>query len=104
MLLYTSTFKIALRNFAIEMPCLRLPLNTAYVNSYSNFFCSQMKNLPGTQFRNRVNLAAQFRNCVNLAAQFRNWLAISNLCSAISKFRKFANCAEHIQKKTLMKD
>ena len=33
---------------------------------------------------------------------FRNWLAISNLRSAISKLRKFANCAEHIHKDFLL--
>ena len=35
----------------------------------------------------------------NLSTQFRNWLAIFNFSCAISKLRKFANCAQHIHKK-----
>ena len=75
MLLYTSTLEIALHNFAISN------LRNAILKS-CKLGCAVSK------------LHKLGHAILKLACDF----TISNLQSAISKLRKFANCAEHIHR------
>ena len=77
MLLYTSTFKIVLRNSKIKFP-------------FQNWFAISSLCCTISKLREPANYAEQ------VAVQFWNWFAISNLCSSILKLRKFENCVKLI--------
>ena len=85
MLLYTSTSKIALHNFAISN------LHNAIWNCVH--LAARFGNCVNlvAQFGNCVNLAAQFGNCVTLAAQFQNWLVISLFLICTAQFQNCVN-------------